>query len=80
LRLPFRVEVDVGRVLLARVAVELVEDCEVGRERVDKVLRPDELEVVGGRVIAGKLVLGSPGENADRKIEARRAELTLVAA
>ena len=58
----------------------MIEDREVGRERVGEVLRPDELEVVGGGVVPGKLAVGRAREDADGQIEARRAVLPLVVA
>src|SRR5581483_9596085 len=75
LGLALRVEVQVPAVRL-----EHVDDLETAQQRVGEVLGPDEVEVVSRAVVSDELAVQAAGEDADRQVESRRAELALVPA
>ena len=70
-----------GREVHQRVVVlEDVQNLEHGVKRLLEPLRPDQLEVVGGRVVLGKLALERAREAAYGQVESRRVVLPLIPA
>ena len=65
---------------LRRFVLEDVETSSDGVERLLEPLRPDQLEVVCGRVVLGKLTLERAREAAHGQVESRRVVLPLIPA